>query len=332
MAATAAVTLTVGAAGPAWASPPVGADCADLGALTDPAGYEGQTYLVATDPTGRYQVGTVPVPAPTGDEYRVVRWRDGAPTVFPGPSRMVDVADVNQSGEFAGTSIGVDDRPAWVYRDGAFAPLPALGAGYSSTVTAINGAGEVAGTQFDPAGRQHAVLWSVERSTRALPLPDGFAQATVTGLDEDGTVVGYAFTEPTAPSPGEPVIWPAGGGVRVLAGPDGAGVGYPVISSARIFATAEGNRLVEWDSRGGGPRVVADRIADVVAVNGHGSVLVAALRPEPDNGAYGALLRNGVLHPVPGGGLSLSDRDVVYRPLPGGSGLQFAWRYDCAIT
>jgi hypothetical protein len=319
-----AVADRAGAA-PSTASAPVGAPCAEE-VMAQPPQAAGNTTVAATDPTGRYQVGLLV--ADVGTDYRVVRWRDGAPVVLAGRSGLLDVADVNQSGEVVGTSFGGSPQQAWVYREGGFAELPPLGPDYSATVTAINGAGEVAGTQTDGAGLTHAVLWSPPRSVRALPLPAGYAQTVVTGLDEDGTVVGYAYTEPTSPSPGAPVVWPVGGGVRVLTAPHGGELGYPVVAAARILSVNERTELLEWDARGGAPVVLADQIGDLAAVNSRGSVLVTAT--DPDGRSVAALLRGGELRPVPGtAGNGLSDRDTVYHTLPGGNGITLPARYDC---
>jgi len=194
----------------------------------------------------------------------------------------------------------------------------------------------VAGTQGGPGGLQHPVLWSPRRVVRELPLPAGYAQATVTGLDEDGTVVGFALTEPTDPSPGAPVVWRTDGSVQVLTPPDGGAElnGFPVIGAARILAVNGASELLEWDVRGGAPRVLTDSVQRLSAVNSRGSVLISAF-PKGDVLVDG-LVRNGELRPIPRfGGISrpnaLSDRDTLYLQT-NDRGDSVPMKYDCTAS
>ena len=119
--------------------------------------------------------------------------------------------DVNSRGVVVGermTDFGSFHTDAFTYRAGRFTFLPPLRAGDYTDALGINTRGDVVGNS---AGTP--VVWPAGGAVRALA-----GNGRATGIDEDGTVVGYLAPYP----PGTPYVWPARGEPHALPVPSGS--------------------------------------------------------------------------------------------------------------
>jgi hypothetical protein len=125
---------------------------------------------------------------------RPVRW-DGAGTPVdlgtPPGAQMAAAVDVNRAGTIVGWANDVDPNGHSVTRalrwpaHGGPITLPDLGG--DAIPVAVNDHGVIAGNAFTPNGGSHAVLWIGDRIVDLGAVAGGL---TVTGLAEDGTVIG----------------------------------------------------------------------------------------------------------------------------------------------
>lgn len=118
---------------------------------------------------------------------------------------------------------------------------------------AINSRGDVVGNAFGATGWK-AVEWPADRpgTVRVLTVPGG-AGGLATGIDENGTVVGYLTPWP----PGTPYVWPTKGHAHPLRIPAGSAGGNAVavqqgIVAGNVFDPATGSTdAAEWNLRTG---------------------------------------------------------------------------------
>lgn len=130
-----------------------------------------------------------------GSGSHAVRWNpDGSIDTLDVPGQSPFAVAVNDAGVVAGWSATGAAAVAWVYRDGAAAVLPDLGAGYAN-VQDVNAAGDVAGTAKAPDGGYHAVLWHHGRirDLNGPWVPTGWTLRAAAGVNDRGQVVGTAL-------------------------------------------------------------------------------------------------------------------------------------------
>lgn len=242
-------------------------------ALPVPAGTESEVN--GGDPTGRYLVGRVEYP----DRSAVALWQDGILNeidVSSLPNLRVDLHDVNRHGVVVGertinnTSFHSD---AFSYRDGVFTMLPPLNPGEPTRALGINSRGDVVGTSGDG---WRPVVWPARQpgTVRALPLPAGATRALVTGIDEDGSVVGHLAPYP----PGTPYLWPTRGRPRALPVPAGSMGGSADAIQGGMVAGNVWNPATNstapalWNLRTGGFTLYTDVQSGAISVNSKGTI------------------------------------------------------------
>jgi uncharacterized membrane protein len=303
----------------AWAEPPAGEPCTRH-SLPLPTG--GTTSLDGSDPTGRYQIGSIHYSE--GSDH-LVRWKDHV-LQDAGSLDGVRGEDVNQSGEMVGTALKDDQLRSWRWRDGDLVWLPAARPDRKVRAVAINAAGTVAGTAENRSdGWDHrVVVWSAADAVRELAIPEGFNEAYATDIDDDGTVVGVVQDwdyEGAGVNSAKAVAWFPDGDWRFLPAlgtdPFADVVG---VRDGTVLGTSTGSTndhvAVVWRAASGGPTEVApDLNAAVVALSGSGSIATSAHSEI-------ALLQDGVRRPLPlppttdamsGGYVAdVTDDDVVY--------------------
>jgi hypothetical protein len=213
-----------------------------------------------TDPTGRYQVGTYR-DANEGDH--TVVWRDGAPAeiVLPGNS---GAADVNARGDvIGGTNPGDGQWHDWRRPAGQtdLVNLPAPAGTAGADALAINARGQIAGESYEPDGwNRRAVVWSATNVVRTLPQPAGYNETRVTGIDDDGTVVGtvYDWDIPAANiRAARAIAWFPEGTWRLLPGTATDGrVEANSIRHGAVVGTQNDDTVLVWSARSGNPTVL----------------------------------------------------------------------------
>ncbi|MGN9813563.1 hypothetical protein ACTMSW_29975 [Micromonospora sp. BQ11] len=201
---------------PAAVTPPTSCE---VSTLPMPPGTTSVSVLGA-DPGGRYLVGAA--------------WRAGSGrvAVLWDGDRVVDLPDTLKGGYLqavnsAGTAIGGVDAVPYVYRDGRVERLP----GTEVQAKLINDAGTVAGERYSVRDGQAIpvpVRWrSPSSAPEDLPLPGPGWSGEVTGLDEDGTMVG-TVSDGFAPSTYRGYLWR----------PDGTGEFLPLPMTPQGRASA----------------------------------------------------------------------------------------------
>jgi hypothetical protein len=298
---------------PAGAAPPLGEPCVYHEMSTVEGG---NNIITAADPSGRYQIGV----RGYWDENGVVRahlivWRDGVPRLGPElPATGTEFVAVGPTGVAVGFRDSDDGRGAVAYTYGRIVALPAPAAGAETTATAVNAAGQIAGTLLDDGLDRQPVVWSPDGDVRVLPTPAGFEWSTAWSLDTDGTVFGYAASgNYSMPDRIRLVVWPPDGVPRVLP-PSEAGsdpLMWPIDIQGGVVYGVEDGEVVRWDPGASVPTAVdTGGASEVSAVNARGSIL-----------AWGAngrvLIQDGTARPLDGDGLwitpvGLADNDVVY--------------------
>jgi hypothetical protein len=212
--------------------------------------------------------------------------------------------------------------------------LPAPSGAFGAGAVAINARGQIAGQSFDQDGwDQRAVVWSATNAIRVLPRPDGFNEATVAGIDDDGTVVGTVSDwnyEAATVRAQRAIAWFPEGTWRFL--PGTAADSFVEATSIRhgaVVGAQRGNTALVWSARSGDPTVLTTG-ATPGDISTTGSV---TLRKGADNLLYqpGAGYR---LLPQddPGMGLStaasVTDDEQVYGT-DAGSGTSTPVRWTC---
>jgi hypothetical protein len=192
--------------------------------LEIPAGTTGGVLATGTDPSGRYVIGLTG----TQDAPRAVLWTDGTVTVLPAAFTPKAVNTAGLIVGFTGPNQHDDprQRPV-VYAGTQLVPLPLPDGGVGGAAYAVNAHGDVLGTVirtdgspaavrwsttgtvaivttvagasglglndngvavgFDLPG-QHALRWSVDGVTTALPVPRGAESASAAAATDDWAV------------------------------------------------------------------------------------------------------------------------------------------------
>jgi uncharacterized membrane protein len=148
----------------------------------------------------------------------------------------------------AGSIIATTQR-AFAWRNGQLATLPGLRGGAGAQARRIGDTGVIAGSAFDAAGAEHAVLWVLGHIVD-LGNPPGYLGSYATDLTPSGEVVGGAFDDlhnvAFRRRLGRFQILPTLGGADAQA--SGAGLrgdvaGFSVTADGRLEATV-------WDPAG----------------------------------------------------------------------------------
>ncbi|HET9171271.1 MAG TPA: hypothetical protein VFN97_17660 [Actinospica sp.] len=269
----AALAASAGKAGPVWSS------CRSVD-LPVPTGTT-ESAVYGGDPSGRYLVG-VGFHVGGGDGLLWVRGRlepvnQSALT----PYVQVEFDAVNSGGEIVGyrmtneTSFHTD---AFFYLHGRFTLLPAPSPGDATKAVSINARGDIAGVAIGPNG-WHPVKWTAAsryRTVRVLPTPGG-GNAYASGIDTDGTIVGY-LGSPTAATP---YVWPAHGRAHALPVPRGStdGEAYAVrdgrVVGDVLNPVTGSSELAEWNLRTGRFTTWPDIGGVALSINRRGTIGVA---------------------------------------------------------
>ncbi|BCB75658.1 hypothetical protein ACFQ1L_30200 [Phytohabitans flavus] len=181
--------------------------------------HAGLTFTGA-DPSGRYLVGIAHVQSQDRYIIRGVLWVDGSPRVFNLPpqdkNELTYATDVNGAGLVVGGDVGdIGGSGPWTYRDGEFRRLPAAPGYDLYNGMFVNERGDVVATAGARDGESRSsttpsvgVVWPADApdQPRILRAP---GWVTVTGIGDDGTVLGYVgddfgsfLYDPYAWSPG----------------------------------------------------------------------------------------------------------------------------------
>lgn len=250
---TAAVSLLAAFAPAAAQAAPAPAACTSI-VLPVPAGTT-ESSVNGGDPSGRYLVG---VGFHVGGADGLL-WVDGQLTPVDqsplAPYNQVQFNAVNRHGVIVGdrmTNFG-SNTDAFIYRNGRFTLLPAPNPGDSTEALAINSRNDVVGLALGATGVQ-PVEWPAGRpgTVRVLPTP-GNSGGFTSGVDENGTVVGYLAPWP----PGTPYVWPANGAAHPLPVPadsmggNTAAIRHGLVAGNVFDPTTGSTALAEWDLRTG---------------------------------------------------------------------------------
>ena len=248
-------------------------------ALPTPAGTHFSS-VNGGDPSGRYLVG---VASGTGFSQGVL-WVDGRLKPIGQralePYVQTEFDAVNSRGEIVGDRMTDDSSfhtDAFVYRHGRFTLLPAPHKGDATEALAINARGDIVGYALGASGRQ-AVEWPANRpgTVRVLTTP-GAAPGFASGIDADGTVVGYLGSLPTS----IPYVWPAHGRGHRLPLQKGVVSGDALAvrqgwATGNVLDPVTGSSVaVLWNLRTGHVTVYKNEQGAAQAVNRWGTIGVA---------------------------------------------------------
>lgn len=114
---------------------------------------------------------------------------------YPG-STNTTFQGINNRGEIVGTSVifanATVERRMFVFRNGAFAPLPPLPAGYLPLVASgINNLGDIVGTAFNLASAGQFTGFLLRGGKYTFIDVPGAASTFASGINEKGDIVGY---------------------------------------------------------------------------------------------------------------------------------------------
>lgn len=184
--------------------------------------------LIASDPTARYQVGTIQLSTPGDDE--AVFWTDGVPQVLQqDPARRTFLMDVNSKGTvLGGTELADGQSQPWLYSKGAYRKLKLPVGMEWITPRALNERGDVVGTGSDKVtGRSSAIVWPAGGTPRRLLADDSTYGVDINGA---GVVVGSLITEQGETG----MIWKRWDSKGVSVKGNGASAGLTAISGNYI--------------------------------------------------------------------------------------------------
>ncbi|MBW3537801.1 MAG: DUF1566 domain-containing protein, partial [Actinobacteria bacterium] len=157
---------------------------------------------------GINEAGVVVGMSPIYGYAGAVMWVDGVPTRLaePGADGSTFAFDINESGVIAGQ---------WAPGDGTYAPvvwanggvtiLPALG--NDAGADALNDDGDIVGYSLDADDAVHAILWRGGELIDLGGIEGG--QASASGINNHGDIVGQADTPPGSLYPAAAVLWRA---------------------------------------------------------------------------------------------------------------------------
>jgi hypothetical protein len=266
----AAPTGTTGVAAGAQAGVPAPTGCA-LAPLPIPAGQGRMSVVNGADPSGRYIVGRSYPTA--GDNHPLLIWDDGQVRTVTMSGTDQEFNDINTAGEAVGTSYGNSGPMAWAYRAGTLTRL----AGANATAGGIDEQGVIAGSVDD----KPATWRSASAQPAMLPMPASGRTGAVTGIDEDGTMVGWV-----AGAPGQPQV-----GYEWL--PDGTGkeLTVPTPNGKPIAEFSAYSIRNGWVVGAGGDPTNSGSASYTIRWNLHtGAVDVT---PNPQNGLVGTINAQG---------------------------------------
>jgi hypothetical protein len=287
------------------------------------------TYVSRIEPTGRFQAGSYR--SPTG-QLRVVLWTDGVPADLGIEGGDSGPAAVDSAGQVIGGTYVDGVQTAWRLRDGVQTSLPTPAATSEVKLIALGKDGQVAGEGLDEnRENERAVIWATDNSVRVLPPPAGFNRVFVTGITDDGSVVGTAmdWDWPAAMARStRAVVWDPAGTPRLLpASKPGVFTSAAIVKDGKVWGTDDGVE-VRWTLGVDEPGVPSDQRIP----NARGSVLGSSAwghRVIHADGTYRDLPSDdegGATTPQLAG---LTDDDQVY----GNDGLQYVTRpyqWDCS--
>jgi probable HAF family extracellular repeat protein len=179
----------------------------------------------------------------SGTDFRAVSW-DAAGAITDlgtlGGSRGL-ANDINDAGYIVGSSFtaGDDAEHATVWHNGSILDLGTLG-GANSAANFINNVGQVVGTSslsLDDA-TPHLVIWNLDGTTApldlgAMPLFQGQNYTTLTGFNDDGTVVASAVDGTLG---NHAVLWDGNGliNLNTFLSPEQSAAGWSLFSANGI--------------------------------------------------------------------------------------------------
>lgn len=145
----------------------------------------------ASDPTARYQVGSIQ----NSPSKTPLFWTDGEPQVLrQSPDAETSLIDVNSHGTVLGTTGPYGDSQAWLYSNGTFRNLPQPKGLSSVIVRAMNERGDVVGYGQDTAAhRSVVVVWPGAGGTPIRLLAHDSTLAS--DINDNGVVIGELSTE-----------------------------------------------------------------------------------------------------------------------------------------
>lgn len=152
------------------------------------------SHLSASDPTGRYQVGSSSYVDAEGElDYHAVLWTGGKPKVFdPPPGGFTSLTDVNSKGTVLGqTSDSAGRSRPWLYSRGTVRKLELPAHLKQVTVLALNARGDVLGYGEDAAGQSKPVIWPAGGKPQRLRADAG---SFAVDINDAGIVIGHDDT------------------------------------------------------------------------------------------------------------------------------------------
>lgn len=161
-----------------------------------------------------------------------------------GDAEHLTVRGLNAAGQVIGNTSGptMDDRRAFLWRDGAFTDLGTLGGQMSAAPIGpqgVNDAGHTVGSSTTATGAEHAFVWRDGRMTDLGTLP-GHVTSEAVAINARGQVFGYSAG---ADRIRRPVLW-QDGAVHDLS-PDEAGYEIVRVNDRGQVLVSSGSRRAE---------------------------------------------------------------------------------------
>jgi probable HAF family extracellular repeat protein len=160
-----------------------------------------------------------------GNDVHAFLWTPAAGMQNIGPGAGVAISDTGQVVGSGGSSVGAFSWTA----AGGFVTIGGLG-GSSSKASAVNDAGQVAGTSQLATGGNHGFAWNSVDGLHDLGTLGG-SESTVVGIDDAGNIAGWAYTADGTP---RAVVW------HPAPTPPGA-------PRAPVAAAGDGRASVSWE-------------------------------------------------------------------------------------
>jgi len=165
-------------------------------------------------------------------------------------------SDLNDDGIVVGQATGdLGARAVRWNRDGTATELPGLGG--PSAAVQINSRGTVIGHVSTPSGRQFPALWDASGRLTVLPSLPGYQKTNASAINDNGTVVGTAYTGEYYEPPYRPVRWDRRNRITELPLPSGYQYGaallinrHGMIAGSVASEDSEHSRAVRWDRKG----------------------------------------------------------------------------------
>ncbi|HEY3940125.1 MAG TPA: hypothetical protein VGL97_22045 [Bryobacteraceae bacterium] len=134
----------------------------------------------------------IPTPIGTPIPQEAYFYKNGVFTVLNvlGTTDNVSARAINNSGQIAGSVTVAGKSMGFIDSNGIVTELNVPGA-TGTEATGINDAGQVVGESFDSLGVPHPFLYSNGIFTAITPPGDPSAQVNVTGINNQGEIIGY---------------------------------------------------------------------------------------------------------------------------------------------